>query len=119
MPYCCAVSRRHERYQLWFPVTLDEGATDALAVSVNASVSGILLATTESFAEGTRVRITFQIDPPAGEKRTVEGTTVRVDPNENDPHGYWKHRVAIAFDEELPELETLLQDTIKRRSVLP
>lgn len=96
--------RRAKRYVLWIPVQLSSGPdVQMLAVSRNISWSGALMIAGASLDVGERVSLTLQV--PGEDDRELPGEIVRVEPNEEDPEGLWRYRLAVRFDEEVPELE--------------
>ncbi|MBX3272318.1 MAG: PilZ domain-containing protein [Sandaracinaceae bacterium] len=100
--------RRAKRHALWIPVELRAGDdTYLLAVSRNISFTGVLVIVGASLDEGQRVALTLSI--PGGGERAVGGEIVRVGANEEDPDGLWRHLLAIAFDEPVPELEAAFE----------
>lgn len=101
--------RRGRRLRSWFLMRLkSEEKQSWLAMSRNVSTTGILAATAKKLAIGQPVALTFEVTP--GEKQlTMHGTIVRVELNAEDPSGMWPHRVAIEFDEEVPELEPAVE----------
>ncbi len=108
--------RRSERTQLYFPVQLDaEQLRVRLAVSKDISSKGCLLSTQHHLMPGSRVGVTFRV-PGETTDRRVEGTIVRVEPNIDDPRGLWPLRVAVEFDQEVPDLEDALvqADSMRR-----
>ena len=108
--------RGGERFQVWFPVHVDEADSrrSQLTVSRNVSAHGILLSSTTELVPGAKVFVTFRIRPEEPERR-VEGHVVRVEPNREDPDGLWPTRVAVEFDELVPELEKQLADAEAER----
>ena|SRR5688500_666139 len=101
--------RRDARYTLWFPVDVETAdAKHTLAVAKDVSRSGIGVSASAGLEVGTTVTLTCKVPPDTGEQRTVTGTVTRHQKNPEDPHGMWPHRVGIAFDEAIPELESLL-----------
>jgi hypothetical protein len=112
--YASGVQRReHSRYRLWFPVQLAAGERVKIGMNHNIGAGGMLLASASELVPGEAVQVTFQL-PPAGEPRTLQGHVLRVEPNSEDPEGGWPHRVAIAFDEIVPELHPFLEEAIAR-----
>jgi len=102
--------RQHSRHVVWFPVHVDAGDLgEGVAVSKNVSQSGILVASADRFAIGAPVKVAFRVLPVDKEPRRVEGTIVRTLQNTDDPHGPWPFRMAVEFDESIPELEMLLR----------
>jgi len=101
--------RRDRRLRNWFLMRLKgEEEGEWLAMSRNVSTTGILAATAKKLAIGQPVSVTFELSNE-DEPRTLHGTIVRVQLNAEDPSGAWPHRVAIEFDEEVPELEPLVE----------
>jgi hypothetical protein len=101
--------RRDTRYTLWFPVDVETaGAKHTLAVAKDVSQSGIAVSCPAGLDVGATVTLSFRIPPDTGEQRTIAGTVVRHQPNPDDPHGMWPHRVGIAFAEPIPEIESIL-----------
>ena len=104
------VERRSDtRYALWLPVRVD-ALKEGVAVSHNVSRRGLLMVTASTVEVGASITVTFRIPPDAPEERTVLGRVIRVERNEVDPLGLWPHRMAIQFDEAVPELEPLLEE---------
>ena len=60
--------------------------------------------TASTLTEGSPVEIAlkFPNDPVPWR---VTGRVVRVEENAADPHGLWPHRMAVEFDEPVPDLE--------------
>ena len=102
--------------EVWFPVQLDAEQLKArVAVSKDVSSRGCLLSTASTISPGSKVAVTFHV-PGEASARRIEGHVVRVEKNDEDPGGMWPNRVAIAFDEPVPELEQQLiaADTMRR-----
>ncbi len=109
--------RQRERARVWLPIRVQWGGTpttaagESLAVTYDASDKGVLMLAARAIPVGTRVSLTFDLpeDPPRA--RTGEGRVVRAGPNEDDPHGLWPFRIAVALDAPLEafalELEAL------------
>jgi hypothetical protein len=85
-----------------------EGSHGWLAMSRNVSTTGVLAATAKILAVGQPVAVNFTV-APGMEPLRVQGTIVRVELNVEDKSGLWPHRVAVEFDEEVPELEMLVE----------
>jgi len=101
--------RSDERYALWLPVRV-EALKEGMAVSHNISRRGLLMVTASTVEVGALISVTFRIPPDAPEERTVVGHVIRVERNEADPMGLWPHRMAVRFDEPVPELVPLLEE---------
>ncbi|HJL18086.1 MAG TPA: PilZ domain-containing protein [Sandaracinaceae bacterium LLY-WYZ-13_1] len=97
--------REAKRYVLWIPVQVSSGedVPQMLAVSRNISWSGALMIAGASLELGRRVTLELQV--PGEDARELEGEIVRVEPNEEDPEGLWRYRLAVRFDAPVPELE--------------
>ncbi len=97
--------RGARRYVLWIPVQMSSGPdVQILAVSRNISGSGALLIAGASLELGERVELVLQL-PGSSEERKLGGEIVRLETNEEDPEGLWRHRIAVRFDEEVGDLE--------------
>jgi hypothetical protein len=97
--------RAGRRYVLWIPVQVVSGPeVRLLAVSRNISWSGALMIAGASLAVGEKVELTLQL-PGNAEERKLGGEIVRVEPNEDDPDGLWRYRLAVRFDEPVHDLE--------------
>ncbi len=98
------MSRRvSDRYEVWLPVKVD-ALKEGLAITHDASASGALMLTASTVDEGAEIEIAVKM-PNSDVPKRITGRVVRIEKNEDDPHGLWPHRMAIAFDEEVPELE--------------
>ena len=98
--------RTEHRYEVWLPVKTD-ALREGLAVTHNVSEGGALVVTASTLEPGSPVSLTLRMPGGKGQK-TLRGTVQRVETNEEDPHGLWPHRMAIAFDERQPDLESML-----------
>src|SRR5262245_23179479 len=97
--------RNAKRHVLWIPVQLASGTdVQMLAVSRNISWSGVLVIAGASLEIGQKVQLTLQIPGTEGERK-LDGEIVRVESNEEDPEGLWRYRLAVKFDDAVPELE--------------
>jgi hypothetical protein len=95
---------------IWFAVHLDAGSLgDQVTLSRNLSQKGVLLASREGFLIGAAVNVTFK-GPFDEEYRTLEGTVVRTSEGEDDRFPY---RIAVEFDDPVPELEAALEEALK------
>jgi hypothetical protein len=95
--------RDAERYQVWIPVKVDQ-LKEGIAITHDASSRGVLILTASKLGPGDPVEISLRL-PESPIPKRVTGRVVRVEENQSDPHGLWPHRMAVEFDEELPELE--------------
>ncbi|MBI3201106.1 MAG: PilZ domain-containing protein [Polyangiaceae bacterium] len=95
--------RENDRYQVWIPVKVD-ALREGIAVTHDASSRGVLMLTASTLDAGAPVEVALKLPDQTVPKR-VTGRVVRVETNEADPHGLWPHRMAIEFDEVVPELE--------------
>ena len=110
--------RRDPRFVLWLPVRVEE-LSEGMAVTHNASGRGALIVTASVLDVGSPVTITFAIPPDGNEEKTVHGRVVRVEPNRDDPEGLWRHRLAVEFDEPVPDLEAVLTQLSDRGIAKP
>lgn len=95
------------RYTVWLPVRVEELA-EGMAVGHDASDRGMLMVTASTMELGAPVTIEMELPTEAEGKRTLHGRVVRVEPNLEDPEGMWPHRIAIEFDQPVPQLEQTL-----------
>jgi hypothetical protein len=101
--------RRAKRYTLWFPLEFAvEPGEWRLVVARNVSVSGALVVSVIDWTIGSTVTVRFT-PPGEAQMRELTGTVVRAEHNDEDSEGVWKHRLAIAFDRTIPELEDVLE----------
>jgi len=101
--------RSARRFEVWFPLEIEsETTTREVAISRDVSQKGILLATPSRVAVGAEVRVKFTLSDPDPVEHEVEGVIVRVERNDQDPHALWRYKVAVQFDDELPDLENAL-----------
>jgi hypothetical protein len=98
--------RENERYQVWIPVKVD-ALREGIAVTHDASSRGVLMLTASTLDPGATIEVALKLPDQSVPKRVV-GKVVRVEQNENDPHGLWPHRMAIEFEEQVPELEWVM-----------
>lgn len=97
--------RGARRYALWIPIQLTSGPdVQMLAVSRNISGSGALMIAGASVDVRQKVELTLQL-PGSSEERHLSAEIVRLEPNEEDPDGLWRHRIAVRFDEPVDDLE--------------
>ncbi len=101
--------RRHERYAIWFPVQVVVEGEESTAVTFDASLSGLRVSSAVRLEVDTIVTLSFRVPPDSAETRQVQGKIIRVEPNTDDPDGFWRHRLAIQFLEAIPELESVLR----------
>ena len=114
--------RAGARFEVWFPVQIEpsgeKGGAPRITVSRDVSTRGILLSAASELTPGAKVTVTFRVLPDEKNERRVEGRVVRVDPNQEDPDGLWPVRLAVEFDERVPELERQLKyaESIRKKS---
>jgi hypothetical protein len=112
--------RSHDRYALWFPVTVDVVSRDTTsrapaeggqnlqvwAVCRDASAGGILLTGSRELKVGEVVTVNFRV-APEGPDRSVSGRIVRVEAPEDNPRAVWPYRMAIEFLEPAAALQAM------------
>lgn len=111
--------RQRERSRVWLPIRLRSESGDALAVTYDASDQGVLMLTATALAVGARVTLTFEVpgDPPR--ERTATGQVVRAAPNNDDPEGLWRHRIAVALDEPVEAFRVELEALARAHPLQP
>jgi hypothetical protein len=100
--------RRGQRYEGWLPVKIN-GSEQALAVSHNASSTGLLLVTAVRLTAGEQIDLQVQL-PYVDEPIDVKATIVRAGSNENDPRGLWPFTIAVEFERAVPEIEAAVRN---------
>ncbi|MEM9071483.1 MAG: PilZ domain-containing protein [Myxococcota bacterium] len=110
--------RRAVRFGIWFPMQLTNEGDVVLAVSRDVSEVGVMLVSAASMDVGSSVEVTMALPNDDEGERTVKGRVVRVEPNDEDQEGVWRHRVAVEFDERIDELEPFLEE-VSRMSQPP
>jgi Tfp pilus assembly protein PilZ len=108
--------RRHPRHRATFPIQIDTAQKkQRLGVARNASVNGVLIGTGSRFDAGERVSLALQFHGEAQQWR-VSGRIVRV---ASDRTSDWFSRIlAVEFDQALPEIEALLDQTEREQAEL-
>ena len=101
--------RSGQRYTVWIPVEVIEGIDRSLAVSRDLSEGGLLVVSATSYTPGTAVTVELKLPSEVGTAITRRGHIVRTEANSEDPDGIWRHRLAVAFDQPVPELEAVLK----------
>ncbi|MBX3246411.1 MAG: PilZ domain-containing protein [Myxococcales bacterium] len=101
--------RQAPRFVIWFPMQLTNDGDSILAISRDVSEVGVLVVAAAAPEVGARVSLTMQLPDDEAGARELEGTIVRVEPNEQDAEGLWRHRVAVALDARVEGLEALLE----------
>jgi hypothetical protein len=111
-----AERRGRTRYNVWFMMKLaggTGGAEDTLAVSHNASETGLLLATATKLEVGAAVKV--KIKPSAdADEREIDTRIVRVEQNPHDTMGLWPWLVAVELIPPLDALDKFLEDAATR-----
>lgn len=108
VPWAAVERRANARYDIWLPVRIDS-LREGVAVSHNASKTGMMVVTATQLPIGAEVTLSFRMPPDGDTEHEIRGTVVRTLVNDKDPDGLWPHALAIEFDDPIPELESLLQ----------
>lgn len=99
--------REYERRGFWLPVAV-AGLEEGIAVSHNASDSGLLVVCRSPPKVGARLRLTFRIPPESPTEVSVFARVLRVGKNVEDPDGLWPHEAALVLEEPVPALHAYL-----------
>ena len=110
--------RKAPRHAIWFPMKMDTAGDVIMGISRNLSEVGVMMVAAAEPEPGAKVTMTMTIPGDEPSERQVTGTIVRVSDNDADSEGLWKHKVAVAFDERLEELDGLLEE-VARQSTPP
>lgn len=100
------MNRRSSRYEVWLPVRVGGG----MAVSHNVSGAGMLMVSAATLEVGSTVNVVVSLPPDGVEEQRLQGRVVRVEKNADDPDGLYPHRMAVEFDEPVPDLEQALAE---------
>ena len=96
--------RRHARYRTVLPVEISApDKPGRIGVVHNLSAAGLLLATPSRFVLGQTLDLKFRVTM-GEEQRSVRGTITRLSEAWEQA---FPRRVAVRFDQQLPELEGL------------
>jgi len=109
--------RRFNRFRLWMPATIGEGAAQVDAVGHDVSRQGALLVTTVAFEAGANVMVGLSIPPAVDERVVLAARVLRCADNHEDPNGLWPFEVAVEFTDDHPEVEKQLRDLLKKLHV--
>ncbi len=110
--------RRAPRHAIWFPMKMDTSGDVIMGISRDLSEVGVMMVAAAEPKPGAKVTMTMKIPGDDAGERHVSGTVVRVMDNDADTGGLWQHKVAVAFDERLEELDGLLEE-VARQSTPP
>ena len=108
---------RATRYAVWFPIRMAADGDVVLSITRDVSASGVLVVAAAELKVGSNVEVTLAV-PNEGRERIIQGTIVRVEPNEADADGLWRHKVAVAFSEKVEQLDGVLEE-LQRTSQVP
>ncbi len=98
---------------MWLPARLEgEGVSTGFAVSQDVSKTGVLIAVADELEVGATLTLTFESPGKEAAHAPISGRIVRVEANSEDPYGLWPHRVAVEFDEPVPELAESLEEAL-------
>ena len=91
-----------ERYGV--PATQAERgeAGSEVAIAKNISDRGMLLASYKKLVVGAPVKLALHVRPEDTVPREISGTIVRLVPNDEDPEGMWRYKMAVEFDDPDP-----------------
>jgi hypothetical protein len=106
--------RSHERYTLWFPVTVDRDSSKVWAVCRDASAGGILVTGSAELRVGEVVTLSFRVSAEEQERR-LSGRIVRVERSDDNPRSVWPYKIAIEF----LQPDATLQSNFARTSSRP
>jgi hypothetical protein len=103
--------RTNDRHTAWFPIRMDADESGGeVAIAKNVSDKGMLLASYKKLVVGEPVKLALHVRPEGDIPRLVSGTIVRLVPNDEDPEGMWRYKIAVEFDAPDPELVPSILD---------
>jgi hypothetical protein len=89
-----------------------------MAVTYDASDKGVLMLTSDPIPVGARVTVIFEVPDTPPRERAASGRVVRSGPNDEDPYGLWRHRLAVELDEPMQGFQEELAE-VARAHPLP
>lgn len=104
--------RSHPRHEMWIPV-YSESLSGGVGITHDASDSGMLVLARRTLEVGENLELRFSVPPGSETQFVTQATVVRNGPNNADPDGLWKYRLAVTFESPLPELRPLLATLAK------
>lgn len=110
--------RAATRYAVWFPISIEADGDVVISITRDVSASGVLVVAAAELTLGSTVQVTLSVPGDESSERCVAGTIVRVTDNDADADGLWRHKVAVAFDEEIEQLVPVLEQ-LERNSQIP
>jgi hypothetical protein len=110
--------RGAQRFTIWFPLQISGEGEVIIGISRDISATGVMMVAAAEPVIGERVVVMLRLPGDELPEREMIGTIVRVEDNEEDSEGLWRHRVAVSFTEAIDDLEPLLAD-VSRSSQVP
>ena len=96
--------RVSDRHKAFFPVAMDsETRKDRIAMSRNASSTGVLIGSPSRFDVGELLTMTFRILPSGPMYAGIVGKVVRVEQGDNDDDPMWRNVMAVEFETPLSD----------------
>jgi hypothetical protein len=106
--YSVNVDKRiSQRYKIWLPVE-SENLADGVAISHDASLSGLLLVSRCEMTIGTEMDLRFRIPPDTGKEFQMRAKVVRCERNVSDAFSIWPFQIAVQFHHQIEEFGELL-----------
>jgi hypothetical protein len=106
--------RHYSRYVLWFPVTLVTTEGKIAAICRDVSSGGMLVSAAIAVPADSALTCRFRLSVETSDELVTRGRVIRTERNVDDLELVFPHRVAIAFDSRLPEIEELLKNAQAR-----
>ena len=75
-----------------------------MAVAQDLSEGGVLLVSRRALPVDGSVDLCLYLNPSVEPPWMLGGRVVRILNNDADPHGLWPHKVAIEFNQPVPDL---------------
>ena len=84
-----------------------------MAMNHNIGAGGMLMVLGSDLSVGEPVTVTFRL-PPGDVEHQLQGTVLRIEPNDEDPEGSWPMRVAVQFENIDQALAPLIREASEK-----
>lgn len=110
--------RTHERYPIWFPVTVESEGHHVWAICRDASGGGVLVSAIAPLDAGREVKLSFRLSANEPD-RVVAAKVVRGIDNDDELLLAFPYRVALEFVEQDESFPVALRERAARRQSRP
>lgn len=110
--------RIHERYPIWFPVTVEGEGIHVWAICRDASAGGVLISAIAPLEAGREVRLSFRLSATEPD-RVIAAKVLRAIDNDDELLLAFPYRVALEFVEHDETFPADLRERAARRQSRP